>query len=36
MSILEANKDLIRRAYETCLNQRQLDRASEFCVADYV
>jgi steroid delta-isomerase-like uncharacterized protein len=36
MSTLEANKDLIRRAYETCVNQRQLDRASEFYAADYV
>lgn len=36
MSTLEANKDLIRRAYEICVNQRHLDRASEFYAADYV
>jgi predicted ester cyclase len=36
MSTLEANKDLIRRAYETCVNQRQLDRASEFYAAEYM
>ncbi len=36
MSTLDANKDLIRRAYETCINQRQPARASEFYAVDYV
>jgi predicted ester cyclase len=35
MSNLEANKALIRRAYETCINQQRLDRAGEFYAADY-
>jgi steroid delta-isomerase-like uncharacterized protein len=35
MSNPEANKALIQRADETCINQQQLDRASEFYAADY-
>ncbi len=35
-NLLEENKDLVRRAYETCINQRRLDRAAEFYAADYV
>src|SRR5579859_3374357 len=35
MSNSEANKDLIRRAYQTCINEQRLDRAGEFYAADY-
>jgi steroid delta-isomerase-like uncharacterized protein len=36
MSSLEANKDLIRRAYDACINKRRPDLAPEFYAADYV
>jgi predicted ester cyclase len=32
----EANKALIRRAYQVCIDGRQLERASEFYADDYV
>lgn len=35
MAGLEANKDLIRRAYEVCVNGRQFERAAEFYADDY-
>ncbi len=36
MDALDANKELIRRAYEVCLNGRQFDRAGEFYADNYV
>jgi predicted ester cyclase len=36
MPKLEANKELVRRAYETCINQRRPELASEFYADSYM